>query len=65
MNERKFLEQYSHTPEAKAILAVLRYAEGTAGADDPYTVAFGGGTIRDLSRHPNTVFKNRSAAAGA
>jgi len=65
MNERKFLEQYSHTPEAKAILAVLRYAEGTAGAEDPYTVAFGGGTIRDLSRHPNTVYKGRSAAAGA
>jgi muramidase (phage lysozyme) len=65
MNERKFLEQYSHTPEAKAILAVLQYAEGTRGAKNPYAVTFGGGTLSDLSRHPNTVYKGRSAAAGA
>lgn len=65
MNERELLEKARFTPEAQRILAVLRYAEGTGGAKNPYAVAFGGGTLSDLSRHPDTVFKGRSAAAGA
>lgn len=65
MNEKELLEKARFTPEAQRILAVLRYAEGTGGAKNPYAVAFGGGTLSDLSRHPDTVFKGRSRAAGA
>ena len=65
MTEKELLERARFTPEAQRLLAVLRYAEGTGGAKNPYAVTFGGGTLSDLSRHPNTVYKGQSAAAGA
>ena len=49
---------------------VVRLAEGTAKAENPYGVMFGGGTFDDFSKHPNKVIigprsKLGSAAAGA
>jgi len=35
-----------------AFLAMLREAEGTAGAADPYRVVYGGGQVRSLADHP-------------
>ncbi|RYY91043.1 MAG: muramidase [Chitinophagaceae bacterium] len=58
------------TTEAKnlrAFLIMIQYAEGTFGKD-AYRKVFGGGTIRDLSRHPNlpiTKGSLTSTAAGA
>ena len=49
---------------ARAWLTATRYAEGTIGPKG-YNTAFGGGYIADLSKHPDQVFKNRSAAFGA
>jgi muramidase (phage lysozyme) len=42
------------SPQAKAFLALLCWAEGTgAGGRDPYRVVYGyGHTLRDLSDHP-------------
>jgi len=55
------------TPQAKAWLATIRYAEGTAGPKG-YTTMFGGGQFTDLSHHPDKVVTSggySSAAAGA
>lgn len=55
------------TPAQKAVLATVRYAEGTAGPMG-YQTMFGGGTFSDMSRHPNKVVRSggyASAAAGA
>jgi muramidase (phage lysozyme) len=65
VTERELLENIRRSPEAQKLLSVLRFAEGTGGHKNPYAVTFGGGTLSDLSRHPDTVYKNRSAAAGA
>lgn len=65
MTERELLENIRRSPEAQKLLSVLRFAEGTSGAKNPYAVTFGGGSLSDLSKHPDTVYKNRSAAAGA
>ena len=60
---------YELTPERRALLNTIRYAEGTwkDGQDKGYTVIYGGGMVSDLSRHPERVVVKRysSAAAGA
>ena len=60
---------YAVTPERRALLNTIRYAEGTwsNGEDSGYQVLYGGGLFKDLSRHPEKVVAKRftSAAAGA
>ena len=61
---------YAITPERRALLNTIRYAEGTwANGDDiGYRVMFGGGLMPDLERHPDRVIRRSryaSAAAGA
>jgi len=57
------------TPERRALLNTIRYAEGTwtNGEDKGYRTLYGGGRFHDLSRHPEKVVVKRysSAAAGA
>jgi muramidase (phage lysozyme) len=61
--------RYELTPERRALLNTIRYAEGTwkDGEDKGYKVLYGGGEFNDLSRHPERVVVKRyaSAAAGA
>lgn len=62
--------KYELTPERKALLDTIRYAEGTWANGDPigYRIMFGGSTFNDLSRHPDRVVyggRYTSAAAGA
>ena len=61
--------RYELTPERRALLNTIRYAEGTwkDGEDKGYRIIYGGGQFQDLSRHPERVVVNRysSAAAGA
>lgn len=57
----------SATGNRVAFLAMIRYAEGTAGPDG-YRTYFGGATFDDLSKHPNvmhTAGRWKSTAAGA
>lgn len=60
---------YQITPERRALLNTIRYAEGTwkDGRDLGYQILYGGGQFADLSRHPDRVVVRRyaSAAAGA
>ena len=61
---------YVITPERRAMLNTIRFAEGTwkGGFDIGYRVMFGGGLMSSLSRHPNRVIyssRYASAAAGA
>lgn len=60
---------YQITPERRALLNTIRYAEGTwkDGKDLGYKTLYGGGQFADLSRHPDRVVVKRyaSAAAGA
>ena len=61
--------RYELTPERRALLNTIRFAEGTwkDGEDKGYRIIYGGGQFQDLSRHPEQVVVNRyaSAAAGA
>ncbi|MBL6741189.1 MAG: glycoside hydrolase family 104 protein [Synechococcus sp. BS301-5m-G53] len=61
--------RYELTPERRALLNTIRYAEGTwkGGEDKGYRIMYGGGQFQDLSRHPERVVVKRyaSAAAGA
>ena len=61
--------RYELTPERRALLNTIRYAEGTwkDGEDKGYRIMYGGGQFQDLSRHPERVVVKRytSAAAGA
>ena len=61
--------RYELTPERRALLNTIRYAEGTwkDGKDKGYRIIYGGGQFKDLSRHPERVVVKRysSAAAGA
>ena len=61
--------RYELTPERRALLNTIRYAEGTwkDGEDKGYRIMYGGGQFQDLSRHPEQVVVKRytSAAAGA
>ncbi|MEB3333958.1 MAG: glycoside hydrolase family 104 protein [Cyanobacteriota bacterium] len=61
---------YAITPERRALLNTIRYAEGTwaNGQDVGYRVMFGGSLMPTLERHPNRVMyssRYASAAAGA
>ena len=61
---------YVITPERRALLNTIRFAEGTwkGGFDVGYRVMFGGGLMPSLDRHPNRVIyssRYASAAAGA
>ena len=60
---------YRLTPERRALLNTIRYAEGTwkDGQDKGYQVLYGGSLFDDLTRHPDRVIVKRyaSAAAGA
>lgn len=61
--------RYELTPERRALLNTIRYAEGTwkDGEDKGYQIMYGGGQFQDLSRHPERMIVKRytSAAAGA
>ena len=61
---------FAITPERRALLNTIRYAEGTwkEGADIGYRVMFGGSLMKTLNRHPDRVNYTSgyaSAAAGA
>lgn len=60
---------YLITPERRALLNTIRYAEGTwiGGSQEGYRMLFGGGRIDRLDRHPEIVVQlaYTSAAAGA
>ena len=61
---------FAITPERRALLNTIRYAEGTwAGGDQMgYRIMFGGGLMPSLDRHPDRVIRKSgyaSAAAGA
>ena len=61
---------YVITPERRALLNTIRFAEGTwkGGLDVGYRVMFGGSLMPSLDRHPNRVIyssRYASAAAGA
>jgi muramidase (phage lysozyme) len=61
---------FAITPERRALLNTIRYAEGTwaNGEDVGYRIMFGGSLIDSLDRHPNRVNRTTgyaSAAAGA
>lgn len=63
-------EPYEITPERRALLNTIRFAEGTwkNGNDSGYRVMFGGSFTSSLRSHPNTVRYTTgyaSAAAGA
>ena len=56
------------TPRMRALLNVIRYAEGTADPIKGYTTMFGGGQFDPSKGHPNKVVRGggyASAAAGA
>jgi muramidase (phage lysozyme) len=61
---------FAITPERRALLNTIRYAEGTwaQGSDLGYRILFGGSVVDSLERHPNRVMRTAryaSAAAGA
>ncbi len=61
---------FAITPERRALLNTIRYAEGTwaNGHDVGYRILFGGSRFDSLDRHPNRVMRTAryaSAAAGA
>ncbi len=62
--------QFAITPERRAMLNTIRFAEGTwaNGEDRGYWIMFGGGLMPSLDRHPDRVVRTAryaSAAAGA
>ena len=61
---------FAITPERRALLNTIRYAEGTwaNGNEIGYRIMFGGGLMPHLERHPEQVVRRpryASAAAGA
>jgi len=60
---------YTLSPERRALLDTIRYAEGTwtSGRPDGYRMLYGGSLVQALDRHPEIVVRRRytSAAAGA
>lgn len=62
-------QAYSITPQRRALLNTIRYAEGTwvGGSQDGYRVIYGGGRVERLDRHPEITVRRTyvSAAAGA
>ena len=67
--EPAWTARYAITPERKALLDTIRFAEGTwrGGSPEGYRVIFGGGLVSNLKRHPERVVVRgyASAAAGA
>ena len=64
------VSRYTITPERRALLNTIRFAEGTwaRGEDLGYRIMFGGGLMPSLERHPDRVNYSggyASAAAGA
>lgn len=61
--------RYDLTPHRRALLATIRFAEGTwaDGSPQGYRTLYGGQLVPSLERHPDTVVVKRyaSAAAGA
>ena len=61
-------ELYAITPQRRALLNTIRYAEGTwKQGHEGYRTLYGGGRFSSLSKHPELVVVKRytSAAAGA
>ena len=62
-------QHYSLTPQRRALLNTIRYAEGTwrDGGEEGYRLLYGGGRFTSLARHPEVTVQRRyrSAAAGA
>lgn len=61
---------FAITPERRALLNTIRFAEGTwaNGQEIGYRIMFGGGLMPSLDRHPDRVIRSAryaSAAAGA
>jgi muramidase (phage lysozyme) len=60
---------YDLTPQRRALLATIRFAEGTwaGGGSEGYRTLYGGGRFTSLEAHPDIVVVKRyaSAAAGA
>jgi lysozyme len=61
---------FAITPERRALLNTIRFAEGTwaNGTEMGYRIMFGGSVMPSLDRHPNRVMRTAryaSAAAGA
>ncbi|TGG94600.1 MAG: endolysin [Aphanocapsa feldmannii 277cV] len=66
----KVIPFFEITPERRALLNTIRFAEGTWKNGNPvgYRVIYGGGLFHDLQRHPDRVvyrWPYSSAAAGA
>ncbi len=68
-SEQRWLAPFAVTPERKALLNTIRFAEGTwrGGSADGYRMIYGGELISSLRAHPDRVVVRRyaSAAAGA
>lgn len=61
-------ELYAITPQRRALLNTIRYAEGTwKQGQEGYRTLYGGGRFSSLAKHPEVVVVKRytSAAAGA
>lgn len=61
-------ELYAITPQRRALLNTIRYAEGTwKQGHEGYRTLYGGGRFSSLAKHPEVVVVKRytSAAAGA
>jgi muramidase (phage lysozyme) len=62
-------DPYPLTPERRALLNTIRYAEGTwlQGSQDGYRMIYGGSLFHGFHRHPEIVVEGNyvSAAAGA
>ncbi len=60
---------YRLTPERKALLNTIRFAEGTweGGSNEGYRILYGGERFQRFDRHPEITVRRRyvSAAAGA
>ena len=67
--QRSSATAYAITPERRALLDTIRFAEGTwkGGSVTGYRVLYGGGLFASLERHPEVTVHRRysSAAAGA
>jgi lysozyme len=68
-SEQPWLAPFAVTPERKALLNTIRFAEGTwrGGSADGYRMIYGGELVSCLKAHPDRVVVRRyaSAAAGA
>ncbi len=67
-NDRSTDSAYAITPERRALLNTIRFAEGTwKQGKEGYRTLYGGGRFGSLARHPELVVVKRytSAAAGA